>query len=174
MYFLLLSIPLACSGLCGVEKEPDRVGDVKIIGNTITRQHVILDGFGIFPGQVLNRSELREAEQRMNRLGLFRAVVEIESRACKKDDSLFKNILITVREIPTQSFKIEFGTNSNKELLAKLVWEERNFDPEAWPRSDDDIVQGRMFRGGGQRIRFTLFEVNLQRAIDALYIKKDK
>lgn len=45
------------------------------------------------------------------------------------------------------------GVNSDNGVVGSFVWEENNFDLFAPPRSFSDIVNGRAFRGGGQRFR---------------------
>ncbi|MCH2201392.1 MAG: BamA/TamA family outer membrane protein [Fuerstiella sp.] len=45
------------------------------------------------------------------------------------------------------------GVNSDNGLVGSFVWEENNFDLFAPPRNFSDVVNGRAFRGGGQRFR---------------------
>ena len=42
-----------------------------IVGNTITRQDVILKAVGVFPGQLLHYPDLRLAEKNLEQLGIF-------------------------------------------------------------------------------------------------------
>jgi len=45
------------------------------------------------------------------------------------------------------------GVNSDNGVVGSFVWEENNFDLFAPPQSFSDILNGRAFRGGGQRFR---------------------
>ncbi|MCH2212372.1 MAG: BamA/TamA family outer membrane protein [Fuerstiella sp.] len=45
------------------------------------------------------------------------------------------------------------GVNSDNGLVGSFIWEENNFDLFAPPRNLSDVVNGRAFRGGGQRFR---------------------
>ncbi len=45
------------------------------------------------------------------------------------------------------------GVNSNSGLVGSFVWDESNFDILRPPTSMSDIIEGRAWRGGGQRFR---------------------
>ena len=45
------------------------------------------------------------------------------------------------------------GVNSDAGIIGSFIWEETNFDLFAPPRSFSDIINGRAYRGGGQRFR---------------------
>ena len=45
------------------------------------------------------------------------------------------------------------GVNSNSGLVGSFVWDESNFDILRPPTSFSDIIEGRAWRGGGQRFR---------------------
>jgi outer membrane protein insertion porin family len=45
------------------------------------------------------------------------------------------------------------GVNSNSGLVGSFVWDESNFDLLRPPTSFSDIIEGRAWRGGGQRFR---------------------
>ena len=45
------------------------------------------------------------------------------------------------------------GVNSNSGLVGSFVWDESNFDILRPPRTLSDIIEGRAWRGGGQRFR---------------------
>ena len=45
------------------------------------------------------------------------------------------------------------GVNSDNGIVGSFVWEENNFDLFAPPQSFSDVLNGRAFRGGGQRFR---------------------
>lgn len=148
------------------EKEPVRVGDIKVIGNTVTRDNVIRRQLNLYPGQILSFPDLVEAERNLSRLGIFeedpmqgvRPTVEIER---PEVDEPFKNILVTVKEKPTGSFMIGAGVTSDAGITGSIVVNERNFDITRWPRTFDEILEGRAFRGAGQEFRLEAVPGNI-------------
>jgi outer membrane protein assembly factor BamA len=140
------------------EREPVRVGDVKIIGNSVTRDNVIRRQVGLFPGQILSFPDLLEAERNLSRLGIFdedpsqgvRPSVEVEN---PEVDEPYKNILVRVKEKPTGSFMVGAGVTSDAGVTGSIVVNEKNFDLFRLPHSWDDVWEGRAFRGAGQEFR---------------------
>jgi outer membrane protein insertion porin family len=140
------------------EKEPVRVGDVKVYGNSVTRDSVIRRQLNIYPGQILSFPDMLAAEQNLQRLGIFeddpatgsKPTVEIERPDV---DEPFKNILVRVKDKPTGSLMIGAGVTSDAGLTGSIVLNERNFDITRIPTSIDDFLEGRAFRGGGQEFR---------------------
>ncbi len=53
-------------------QKEQRVADLVVIGNTITKQGVILKEVSLFPGQLLYRWRLKLAEGRLHRLNRFK------------------------------------------------------------------------------------------------------
>src|SRR5262249_36824262 len=53
------------------QKAPARVGQIFIVGNTRTRQNVILRQIPLYPGQILTYPDLRLAERNLQRLNIF-------------------------------------------------------------------------------------------------------
>ena len=76
------------------------------------------------------------------------------------DDDV-KDILVRVQETVSCGLKVLPGINAKGEIVVKLVFEERNFDPLAVPTCMNDIVEGRAFRGGGLKVRVTLLELTI-------------
>ena len=140
------------------EREPVRAADVKIYGNTVTRDNVIRRQVNIYPGQILSYPDLLDAERNLSKLGIFeddqmqgvKPTVEVEN---PEIDEPFKNILVHVKEKPTGSFMIGAGVTSDAGLTGSIVVNERNFDITRWPSTWDDIMEGRAWRGAGQEFR---------------------
>lgn len=140
------------------ERPPARVGEIKIIGNTVTRQDVILNQLEIFPGQILSYPDLRLSERNLARLNIFEGSAESGVRPTltvldPDSDSPVKDVMVTVQEMPTGSLLFGLGINSDAGLIGSIVLNERNFDITRPPTSVDDILSGRAFRGGGQEFR---------------------
>lgn len=143
-----------------VSREPDRIGNIRIVGNTKTHQDVILNELreaGILPGQILQYPMLEVAKNNLIRRGIFDmeegnqpSVVAVQNGF----DSVYKDILVTVKETRTGQFMIGAAVNSNVGLNGSVVINERNFDILRVPTSFDDFLNGSAFRGRGQEMRF--------------------
>lgn len=135
-----------------------RVGDIKIVGNNITKDSVIRREIPLYPGQILSYPDLQFAQDNLSRLGIFKdepqngikPTVEVIDA---QGDSPFKDLLVTVQEAQTGSFMLGAGINSDAGVTGSLVLNERNFDITRFPTSVEDILDGRAFRGGGQELR---------------------
>jgi outer membrane protein insertion porin family len=141
------------------ERPPARMGEPIVIGNTVTRQNVILRQLppALAPGQPLSYPDMRLAEQNLAKLGIFEFKPDQGIRptvtADENTDSDFKNIIINVQETQTGSLMFGVGANSNAGLTGSIVLNERNFDIMRPPTSVDDLLSGRAFRGAGQEFR---------------------
>lgn len=133
---------------------PMRVGEIKIQGNDITRDNVIMRQLGILPGQILQYPKLEEARMRLARLGIFDPQNPPEVVAVPNElDSDFQNVEVRVRETKTGQFMVGGGVNSNAGFNASIMLNESNFDLFRFPTSWDDFRMGRAFRGAGQQFR---------------------
>ncbi len=80
-----------------------RAGQIFIIGNTVTRDSVILEQIPIFPGHEFTLADLRTAERNLARLKIFMADPPPRVRIMDQDnqgDSPFKDIRVDVTERP--------------------------------------------------------------------------
>jgi outer membrane protein assembly complex protein YaeT len=139
------------------ERPPARVGQVFIVGNTRTRQDIILNQVPLYPGQILTYPDLRVAERNLTRLGIFNSPDGAEHPTVTvlnpESDSEFKDIMVTVQEQNTGSLLFGVGVNSDAGLTGSIVLNERNFDITRFPTSWEDFLSGNAFRGGGQEFR---------------------
>lgn len=135
-------------------KGPDRVGSIKIEGNTITQERVIRNQLNFFSGQVLEYPKLKQAEQNLARLGIFDGedppTIEVEP---SNFDSSYKDIRVRVKETRTGQVGLQVGVNSNAGLNGTLSINQRNFDITRFPTGFDDLLGGKAFRGAGQELR---------------------
>lgn len=138
----------------GDRGEPRRVGRVIVEGNDITQDRVILNQLDLRSGQILQFPKLKEAEARLNRLGIFDPEnppsVTIEPN---EFDSIYDDIRVRVNETRTGQFMVGGAVNSNNGISGNIVINERNFDICRIPTSWDDFRYGRAFRGAGQEFR---------------------
>jgi len=148
-------------------REPQRkCGQIFITGNIFTRQNVILSAISLYPGQTLRLSDLRRAEKKLERLGIFKIdpVKGIRPTVTVLEDdgkNPYKDILVSIEETPTWSVRLMPGFHSRGGLAISVVFEERNFDPFRWPTSRDDLVEGGAFRGAGLLFRLELLQIPL-------------
>lgn len=140
------------------ERPPARVGQIFIVGNTTTRQNVILRQVPLYPGQPLSYPAIREAERNLARINLFESDPEKGDRPTvtvldQDSDSPFKDILINLKETRTGSLLFGVGFNSDAGATGSIVLNERNFDITRLPTSFEDLLSGQAFRGAGQEMR---------------------
>ena len=50
---------------------PKRVGRVRIEGNEVTKDRVIMNQIGLYPGQIFEYPQIEVAKMRLARLGIF-------------------------------------------------------------------------------------------------------
>jgi outer membrane protein insertion porin family len=134
---------------------PDRIGTLKLEGNEITRDRVLLNQLEDFlPGQILRYDRIEDAKMRLARLGIFdmQDPPTIEVLPTEFDNAV-KDIRVHVRETRTGSFMVGGSFNTDAGVTGNITLNERNFDILRWPTSIDDIRNGRAFRGGGQELR---------------------
>jgi outer membrane protein insertion porin family len=138
-----------------IERPPARVGQVFIVGNLRTQDHVILNQVPEFPGQLLTFPDLRVAKRNLERLGIFKpGSVEVTAQDDPNNpDSEYKNIFVNLEEDNTGSLLFGVGVNSDAGLTGSVVLNERNFDVTRLPTSFDDLLSGNAFRGAGQEFR---------------------
>jgi outer membrane protein assembly complex protein YaeT len=140
------------------EKQPAKVGQVYVIGNTRTRQDVILRQVPLYPGQPLEYPAMRQAEKNLTRLGIFETSPDGSEKPKvyvlnPESDSDFKDIMVEVKEANTGSLVFGVGVNSDAGLTGSIVLNERNFDITRVPTSLEDLLSGDAFRGAGQEFR---------------------
>jgi outer membrane protein insertion porin family len=140
------------------ERPAARVADIKIAGNEVTKDNVILRQIPIYPGQTLTYPDLRLAEKNLARLNIFEmnpatGIRPTVSVIDPDSDTLYKDLLVQVQETPTGSLMFGVGVNSDAGLTGSIALNERNFDICRWPTSFDDLLSGHAFRGAGQEFR---------------------
>ncbi len=63
------------------------------------------------------------------------------------------DIFVDAAEAQTGRLMLGVAVNSDAGLFGQILLDEQNFDWRRWPRSMNDVVDGRAFRGAGQRFR---------------------
>src|SRR5262249_47991169 len=80
----------------GADKSSARVGEIKIIGNTVTPDHYIREHLEIYPGQRCSAAELIVSEWRLALAGLDAQVLAREPEG----DGPWRNVEVHIRETP--------------------------------------------------------------------------
>ncbi len=134
---------------------PKRVGRIIIEGNEVTKDRVILNQLGLYPGQVLEYPQLEAARARLARLGIFDAETSppVVEALPNEWDSVYQDVLVRVKETRTGTFMVGGSVNSDMGLNGNVTINERNFDILRFPTSWDDFIEGRAWRGAGQEFR---------------------
>jgi outer membrane protein insertion porin family len=139
------------------DKAEAKVGEVLIVGNSITQDRVIRRMLqNLQPGQTLRYPEMRIAERDLARLNIFETNPELGVRptvTALESPGPFKDILVKVQETRTGSLMLGAGINSDNGVVGSIVLNERNFDITRFPTSFADFLDGKAFRGAGQELR---------------------
>lgn len=116
--------------------------NIKIRGNTRTRDKVIRRELLVYPGDVFNEVKVRHSERVVRNLEYF-ASVRSEAIDTRVPDE--KDLIFTVEEKPTGQFV--FGARYSRVNKIEGFFEltQRNFDLGGWPN----------FTGGGQKLKLS-------------------
>ena len=155
------------------------VEEVKVQGNTRTRDIVIRREIRLTPGDQFDGAKLRRSKDRLKNLGYFEDVsYDIEDT----DTPDRKNLIVQVKEAKTGSFSFGGGYSTIDQVVGFVELEQKNFDFTNWPT----------FTGGGQnvslraetgslrnneRLSFTepwLFDYPISGGFDAYRLERDR
>jgi len=115
------------------------IEQVKVQGNTRTRDIVIRRELRLYPGEKFDGEQLRRSKERLNNLGYFEDVsFDIE------DTDTFdrKDLVVQVKEAKTGKFSFGGGFSTVDQVVGFVEIEQKNFDFTNWPS----------FTGGGQNL----------------------
>lgn len=117
------------------------IHSVRISGNVHTKSKVILRELSLAPGDVLDRSRMKRAEQRLQNTGFFKNVL-----VTAEDSNIHyeKDLKVAVEENKTGSIFFSGGINSVEKLTLGVTLSQNNFD---YQNSKD------YFRGAGQKFQ---------------------
>jgi outer membrane protein insertion porin family len=133
------------------EGKPFRVGQIRVNGNTKTKDNVILRDMRFAPGELFDAAELRDAAERLRTKPYFEHV----NITPIGDDPVYRDILVEVIETRTAQISLMGGINSNGGLGGGITYVQRNFDVANVPEHWSDIFTDKAFTGGGQTFRAT-------------------
>ncbi|HZZ78677.1 MAG TPA: POTRA domain-containing protein [Gemmataceae bacterium] len=150
----------------------DRVGEVIIVGNTVTRHDVIRKQVTLFPGEILDYTQLPVIEKRLAALKIFRfdPWTGARPRVTVVGKGKFKDIVVEVEETATGSLLLMGYASTKNGFGIRVTIEERNFDPQRWPTSWAEVRDRRAFRGAGQKVRLDSGDISLSPLLSGMLI----
>lgn len=116
-----------------------RVRNVRIRGNTQTRDKVIRRELLVFPGDDYNVGKIRTSARRLLNLGYFSQVNPVPEPAESPEET---DLVFEVEEQKTGQLMLGVGFSSIDNFLMYMEVTQGNFDISGWP-----------FRGGGQKLK---------------------
>ena len=123
------------------ENESVKVEQIKIRGNTTTKDKVIRRELNIYPGETFNMVSVNLSKRRLEGTGLFEKV-ETEVEQIEELPNK-RNLVIGVTEGRTGNIMMGFGYGSIMSLYAQVGYTQGNFD----------LFNPPFFTGGGQKFR---------------------
>lgn len=116
------------------------VRNIRIRGNTRTKDKVIRREISLNPGEVYDEVQADRSERRLTNLGYFETVRHYDVEALEGSR---RDIVYEVEEKPTGQFLIGAGFSSVDRIMGFMELSQSNFDLFNWGR----------FTGGGQKAR---------------------
>lgn len=118
------------------------IRNIRIEGNTRTRDKVIRRELLVEPGDIFNEVRIRASERRLSNLGYFSSVRSFPS-VTPLDDQ--RNLILEVEEQRTGQFMMGAGFSSIDKATVFMELSQGNFDLLNWP----------YFTGGGQKLKLS-------------------
>ncbi len=146
------------------EGEQKRIRDVVVRGNTGTKDEVIRRYLTMYPGDVVDASELRYSEEKLIQQGFFtdadglpRVRVDTEPT----DDPSLVDVVVEVQEDRAGLFEFLIAAGSDGGVVGGVTINKNNFDLSRAASSWDNFlreffVTGEAYHGGGQRLNLEL------------------
>ena len=123
-----------------IENELSYVEEIKIEGNTKTKDIVIRRELAVRPGEIFNGVKVRRSQERLLNLGYFESIyMEIEPTEASDK----KNLIVKVEETKTGELGFGAGFSSIDKFIGFIEVTQKNFDWANFPS----------FSGDGQKLR---------------------
>ena len=139
-----------------------RIGMINIAGNELTQDKVIrrvLDEYDFQPGGWYNADTARgdgtgRLEKLVGRATMAEHGTSYITPTGDKPDQ--KDAHVSIVEGQTGMVMLGAGIASDSGIIGQLVFDQKNFDIKDTPKSFDDLITGKAFRGAGQDLRIAL------------------
>jgi outer membrane protein insertion porin family len=138
------------------EGRPTMTGDIRIIGNELTKQQVILHEMRLGPGRPLDLELVEESRKNIEDRRLFSPGL-VRITPARQTDPNERDLTVEVVETNTGSFNIGASLGSDNGVSGRFALVQRNFDLADTPDTWGELFSGRAFRGAGQT-----FDLELQ------------
>ncbi len=106
------------------------IRDIRIRGNTKTKDKVIRRELTVYPGEIYNTVKVRTSERRLRNLGYFEFANAVPEAT--KEPDLY-DVAFEVEEKSTGQFLVGAGFSSVENLFAFAELSQGNFDLFSWP-----------------------------------------
>lgn len=137
------------------EGSPVTAGLVRIQGNSLTKDNVIRRLVRIQPGRTLDARELDLSKKRLEETRLFNEV-RVTLQEGDDDRPGERDVLVEVKERNTGSINFGVGIGSDSGFFGEVSLQQQNFDLADYPRSVQEFLAGRAFRGAGQSFNIAM------------------
>lgn len=129
-----------------------RLGEIRIVGNILTRDKVIRRAFSLTPGDPFSIEKQEQSRNRLLASGYFDFQGGVEIETPLGDGEGIQDIAVRVREGRTGELRFAAGIGSDSGVIGQVSISKKNFDIADWPERFSDIFDGTAFVGGGQSI----------------------
>ncbi len=132
------------------------VGLIRIFGNTVTKDSVILHETLLTPGEIFNTIKLKATQARLANIGYFKSVnvYIVKGSESNLGNGNYRDVYIEVEETDTGQFSAFFGFSTVEELFGGMSITEKNFNYAGISRSWKEGL--RTLRGGGEYLQLNL------------------
>jgi len=118
-------------------------------GNTKTKDKVLYREVPLVPGERVDTTKLRYAQQALKNLNYFEQDIRITPEPVP-DNPEQTDLYIDVTEKPTGEFNFGVGYSSVDKFLGQVSLTQHNFDYKDFPKSFRDFLSGNSFTGAGE------------------------
>ncbi|MHC4916422.1 MAG: outer membrane protein assembly factor BamA [Planctomycetota bacterium] len=129
------------------------VGEIRIKGNTRTRDKIIRREMELLPGDIYDSRKLSRSRSNLRRRGIF---ARVSTHEVPGDEPDTVDLEVEVEE--TRTGHIQIGASVSPEdgaVGGGFSITENNFDLRRWPRGWEEFSGGGAFRGAAQRLRLS-------------------
>ncbi len=117
-----------------------RIEQIRVEGNTKTKDIVIRRELNVYPGEVIDGVKVERSKERLDNTGYFKGVSILYDPGTKLDA---KDIVVNVEEKKTGTVGFGAGFSSTDDIVGFVEITQSNFDWKNWPT----------FTGAGQKLR---------------------
>lgn len=129
-------------------------GIVRIQGNSLTKDNVVRRLVRILPGRTIDAREMVLAKERLQGTRLFNDVRVTLQQPDAEEGT--RDVLVEVKEKNTGSVNFGIGAGTDSGFFGEVSLQQHNFDIADYPRTMQEFLTGRAFRGAGQSFNLSV------------------